>query len=191
MNQSTTVKVWDLPVRLFHWSLVAAFTLAYLSEDDLLTLHVVAGYTIAGLVLFRLVWGLIGTRHARFTDFVKPPAEVVSYIRDILAFRARSYVGHNPAGGAMVIALLISLVLTSVSGLAVYGAKEMAGPLAATFSGISPFMAEALEEVHEFFANFTLLLVVLHVAGVLLASFQHKENLVRSMVTGIKQAHNQ
>lgn len=191
MNQSKTIKVWDLPVRIFHWSLVLAFTLAYITEDDFLTPHTVAGYTVAGLVIFRLLWGFVGTRHARFNDFVKPPGEVVSYIKNILTFRARSSVGHNPAGGAMVVALLFSLVMTSATGLAVYGAREMAGPLAATMSGLSPFVGEIFEALHEFFANFTLFLVILHVAGVLLASMQHGENLIRSMFSGTKQADQQ
>ncbi len=186
MNKETQVKVWDSAVRLFHWTLVASFLIAYLTEDDWLTLHTLAGYTIAALVAFRLLWGLIGTRHARFSDFVRPPAEVVSYLKDIVAFRAKRYLGHNPAGGAMVIALLVSLVLTVITGLATYGGKELAGPLAGLMMGYPEFVAEMFEELHEFFANFTLLLVVLHVAGVIAASLQHGENLVRAMFTGEK-----
>jgi len=182
-----TVRVWDPLVRVFHWALVAAFLTAYLVEDDWLGLHVMAGYTVLGLVLFRLVWGVIGTRHARFTDFVRSPSAVRAYLKDIMAARARRYVGHNPAGGAMVIALLGSLVFTVVSGLALYGHGEFSGPLAGLLQGTPGWLGNALEETHEFFANFTLLLVVLHVAGVVLASLQHGENLVRSMFTGRKQ----
>lgn len=191
MNSTAMTRVWDLPVRLFHWSLVASFILAYLSGDELLGLHTFAGYTIIGLVLFRLVWGVVGSRYARFSQFVKRPATVVAYLKEIASFRARRYLGHNPAGGAMVVALLISLLVTTLSGLAVYGAEEMAGPLAETMQGLPHFAGEAVEELHEFFANFTVLLVLLHVAGVLIASLQHNENLIRSMIHGLKPADDQ
>ena len=188
MNTLSTIKVWDLPVRIFHWSLLAAFFIAYITEDELLTLHAYAGYTIMGLLGFRLIWGLIGTRHARFSDFVKRPAAVKAYLKDVLSFRAKRYLGHNPAGGAMVIALLLSLLITSVTGLMTYGSEELSGPLADTMLNLPHFVGNAAEEVHEFFANFTVLLVLLHVVGVVMASFQHGENLVRSMFTGFKDA---
>ena len=187
LDKRNTVRIWDPLVRVFHWTLAAAFLTAYLVEDDWLGLHVVAGYTVLALVLFRLVWGAIGTRHARFTDFVRSPAVVLAYLKDALAIRARRYLGHNPAGGAMVIALLVSLTFTAVSGLALYGYGEFSGPLAGLMQGAPVWLGNALEETHEFFANFTLLLVLLHLAGVALASLQHGENLVRSMVTGRKQ----
>ena len=186
-DKHNTVRVWDPLVRVFHWTLAAAFLTAYLVEDDWLGLHVVAGYTVLGLVLFRLVWGAIGTRHARFTDFVHSPTAVLTYLKDALAIRARRYLGHNPAGGAMVIALLVSLTFTGVSGLALYGYGEFSGLLAGLMQSAPDWLGNALEETHEFFANFTLLLVLLHLAGVALASLQHGENLIRSMVTGRKQ----
>jgi cytochrome b len=182
-----TVRVWDPLVRLFHWSLAGAFLTAFLAGDDWLNLHVPAGYTVLGLVLFRLVWGVIGTRHARFTDFVRSPAVMLAYLRDAVAVRARRYLGHNPAGGAMVIALLASLTSTAVSGLALYGYAEFSGPLAGLMYSMPGWLGNTLEDVHEFFANFTLLLVLLHLAGVALTSLQHGENLVRSMFTGRKQ----
>jgi len=183
---ASTVRVWDPLIRIFHWTLVAAFAVAYFTEDDLLTLHVWAGYLVGGLILFRLVWGFVGTPHARFSDFVRPPRQVIAYLKDVLAFRARRYLGHNPAGGVMILALLVSLITTVVTGLAVYGAGEMAGPMAGWLAGLGEQGAEALEEVHELFANLTLALVVAHVAGVVLASLQHRENLVRAMITGRK-----
>lgn len=186
-DKHDTVRVWDPLVRVFHWTLAVAFLAAYLVKDDWLGLHAEAGYTVIGLVLFRLVWGVIGTRHARFTDFVRSPTDVLAYLKDALAIRARRYLGHNPAGGAMVIALLVSLIFTTVSGLAVYGYGEFSGPLAVLMQNIPGWLGNALEETHEFFANFTLLLVLLHLAGVALASLQHGENLVRSMVTGRKR----
>lgn len=182
------VKVWDPLVRLFHWSLVSAFFIAYLTEDDLLDVHVYAGYLIGGLLVFRLIWGFIGSRHARFSDFVKGPGEVIAYLKSMFTLHPKRYLGHNPAGGAMVIALLLSLVMVTVSGVALYGIEESAGPLAASLSGAGEFWEDLAEEVHEFFANFTLLLVALHVAGVMLASLQHKENLAKSMIHGRKAA---
>jgi cytochrome b len=186
MNADETIKVWDLPTRLFHWTLASAFLIAYLTEDDLLGLHTFAGYTIIGLLAFRLIWGVIGSRHARFTDFVKRPAVVLAYLKEVVAFRAKRYIGHNPAGGAMVLALLLSLGLTALSGLMTYGSEELAGPLASFMRDLPQSIGNLAEDVHEFFANFTLLLVVLHVAGVAIASLQHGENLARSMVTGRK-----
>jgi len=180
------VKVWDPLVRIFHWSLVLAFFIAYFTEDDLLTLHVWAGYTVAGLVAFRLVWGLIGPRYARFSDFVYPPSEVKRFLRDTLYGRAKRYLGHNPAGGAMVILMLLSLILISFTGIALYGVEEGAGPLA-SWQSMGESVEELLEETHEVLANFMLLLVFLHVAGVLIESWLHHENLVRSMFTGRKR----
>ncbi len=181
------VRTWDLFIRLFHWTLVAAFFTAYLVEDDWMRLHVLAGYTVLGLLLFRVIWGVIGTRHARFTSFVCSPARTLAYLKDAIAFRARRYLGHNPAGGAMVIAMIFSLSATAVTGLALYGYAEFSGPLAGLLGNIPEWLGGSLEDVHEFFADFTLLLVLLHLAGVVLASLQHRENLVRSMFTGIKQ----
>ena len=188
MNSMNEIKVWDPLVRVFHWSLASAFFIAYLTEDDWLDFHVLAGYTVAGLVAFRLLWGLVGTRHARFSDFVRPPREVFAYLKDMATFHPKRYIGHNPAGGAMVVALLVSLLLTVLTGMSVYGAEEMAGPLADLFANVPKSVGEVFEELHEFFANFTLFLVVFHVVGVVLAGLQHGENLVRSMINGRKKA---
>ena len=186
MNAANTEYVWDPLVRLFHWTLVAAYALAWATGDDWMNLHEFAGYTIGGLLLFRLAWGLFGTRHARFGDFVRPPREVLRYLKDVLLFRAPRYVGHNPAGGAMVIALLVALLLTVVTGVLALGGEEFRGPAAGLAITLGDDGAEFFEEAHEVLANLTLLLVFAHVAGVLLASFQHHENLVRAMFTGRK-----
>jgi cytochrome b len=158
-----------------------------LTEDEFMTLHSYAGYLIAGLLLFRLLWGLVGPRYARFTDFVKSPATVIAYLKDLAGFRAKRYVGHNPAGGAMIVVLLIMLVATTLSGLLAYGSVG-SGPLVGLFVNHNSFGSELLEEVHEFFANFTLLLVVIHLGGVAFESLLHNENLVRSMFTGVKRS---
>ena len=180
------VMVWDPLVRIFHWSMAACFLVAYVTENEWLQLHVAAGYSILGLILFRLMWGVIGTPHARFSDFVRGPQTVWAYMKDIAGFRARRYLGHNPAGGAMVVALLVCLTITGASGLLLLGVEEMSGPLADTARSIPQAYGEWVEESHEIFANLTLALVMLHLAGVYLAGFQHRENLVKSMVSGVK-----
>jgi cytochrome b len=187
MQEPATVNIWDPLVRLLHWGLAASFLVAYLSEDELLTLHSFAGYTLLGLIAVRLVWGLIGSRHARFRDFVTPPGQALAYLKDALRLRARRYLGHNPAGGAMVVALLLCLSLTGLSGLVLLGAAEFSGPLAEALRGLPPDWIDPLEETHEFLANLSLVLVVLHLGGVALASLQHRENLVRAMFTGTKR----
>lgn len=185
MEQQTSVRVWDPLVRVCHWSLVATFATAWLSAEEIVWLHAWAGYLIAGLIGMRLIWGLVGTGHARFDDFVRSPRAVLAYLRDLPRGRAPRYVGHNPAGGAMVIALLTALILTALTGMTLYGAKGH-GPLA----GLVPVLARParhlLAEIHEFLANGTLVLVGLHVAGVIASSFAHGENLVRAMFTGRK-----
>lgn len=207
MTTKNMIKVWDPLVRIFHWSLVAAFTIAYFTEDDWLDIHVLAGYTVAGLVVFRIVWGFIGTEHARFRDFVFGPAATLNYLKDMFAFRARRYLGHSPAGGAMVIALLIVLTGTTLTGMKLYAVEENAGPFAQLqMESISPVSLavaddddhdeygkghgeedeELWKDMHEFFANFSVFLVLLHIAGVLFSSFTHSENLSRAMVNGKK-----
>ena len=187
-HNTPTLKVWDPLVRIFHWSLVLTFIIAFVTEDDFLTLHVYAGYALLALLAVRIIWGLIGTRYARFSDFIYPVATIKQFIKDTMTFKARHYMGHNPAGGAMIIVMLISLVVTGITGIAVYGAEEQAGPMANWFGQYAGFWGDAFEETHELFANFTLLLVVVHVAGVIVESLIHKENLVKSMITGIKTA---
>jgi cytochrome b len=162
---------------------------AYLSGDDLQSLHVYAGYTVSALIAFRLLWGFVGSKHAGFSDFVRGPSTVLNYLKDAARLRAPrylgSYLGHNLAGGAMVVALLIALVVTVVSGMARYGATDFAGPLAGLFRGKEA--ADTLEGIHAFAANFTLFLVVLHLIGVSFSSLEHRENLVKAMITGRKE----
>ncbi len=206
MSDETEIKVWDPLVRIFHWTLVAAFTTAYLTEDEWQGVHTWAGYIVAALLAFRLLWGFVGPQHARFSDFVFSPATIIAYIKDMFALRARRYIGHNPAGGAMVIALLLSLAATTLSGMQLYALEENAGPFAhIELQQLSPIATARAdddehehegeghgeggvwEEIHEFFANFTLLLVMLHIGGVIISSLAHNENLPRAMVTGKKR----
>jgi cytochrome b len=177
------VPVWDRFVRVFHWSLVLAFTVAYLIEEPHIV-HVWAGYVIAGLIVARIVWGFAGSPHARFADFVYRPATAFAYLRDLVRMRGKRYLGHSPAGGYMVLLLLVMLALTGIAGLIVYGGEENAGPLAGM---VSEATAEQFEEVHEVLANITLALIFVHIAAVIFASFAHRENLVRAMFTGKKR----
>lgn len=188
MNTLSEVKVWDPLVRLFHWSLVIVFAIAYLSGEEWMDLHAWAGYVVVGLLGFRLIWGLVGSRYARFSDFVYPPRVVIAYLKEVFALKAVRYLGHNPAGGAMIVVLLFSLLLTTTSGLAVYGADQWQGPMAGLLKNLDDSWIHVLEESHEFLANMTLVLIAIHVGGVVWESLLHKENLAKSMVTGRKQA---
>ncbi|EGV18149.1 cytochrome b/b6 domain-containing protein [Thiocapsa marina] len=187
IDPTTRVRVWDPLVRVFHWALVGGFATAFIVEDDLLGVHVWAGYLVLSLIAVRLVWGVIGTRHARFSDFVRKPSDVLTYVRDALRLRAPRYLGHNPAGGAMVIALMIAVALTGLSGLAVYGTEELSGPLAPLMSSLPGSWGHLFEEIHEVMANLTLVLIVAHVAGVIFSSLSHRENLIGGMITGFKR----
>lgn len=173
-SRPAEVKVWDPLIRIFHWSLVAAFAIAWATGDELDRLHEIAGYAVVGLVGIRLVWGLIGSRHARFADFVRGPDKVTAYVRDIMRFQAKRYLGHNPAGGAMIIALLAMLAIICGTGIMM---------TTDAFWGV-----EWVEEVHELAVNITLGLIIFHLLGVLFASIEHGENLVKAMITGRKRA---
>lgn len=168
------IKVWDRFVRVFHWSLVIGVAVAWLTADDWGAIHEPVGYAIAALLGIRLVWGLIGPRYARFAQFVRPPKAVAGYLGAMLRGREHRYIGHNPAGGAMVVALLTLLSLIAITGWA------------STLDSYT--IHKVAEEVHEGLANGLLFLVALHVVGVIVTSLRHGENLVRAMVTGRKHS---
>jgi cytochrome b len=197
------VRVWDPLIRIFHWSLVAAFATAWATADELQQVHEIAGYIVAGLVAFRLVWGFIGSRYARFARFLRGPSATLAYVGDMARGRERRYLGHNPAGAAMIVALLITLSGTAFTGWLMEEPDRLAmlpdlpqivAPAYADDDGEGPENGasgegeEMLKELHETFANLLLLLVALHVGGVALASFRHHENLAGAMVTGDKRA---
>ena len=167
------VLVWDLPVRVFHWLLAISFAGAWLtSESERWHLaHITFGYTMAGLVAFRLVWGLVGTRHARFASFVRAPAAAWRYLKSLFTPTPEHPLGHNPAGALAIVGLLGLIALTTATGWA--NEADLAG--------------DWLEEVHELSANALMLLVLVHLVGVVVGSLMHRENLVRSMITGMKR----
>ena len=169
---TTRIKVWDLPTRLFHWLLVVSFFGAYLTSESerLADVHVFLGYAVIGLIGFRLVWGLVGTRYARFSSFAYGPSRVVQYLKSLLTRKPEHYVGHNPAGSWVIYALLLLGLAAGASGYAVY--NDIGG--------------DWLEELHEGMAGTMLTVVIVHVLGVVVSSMLHRENLVRSMITGYK-----
>jgi len=173
-SKTEATLVCDLPTRVFHWLLAASFIGAFATGDSerWRALHVLLGYTAGGLIAFRLLWGVLGTRYARFTGFTFAPAAAFDYLRSLFTRQPRHYVGHNPAGSWAVLAMLAAIALTTLTGWA-------------AFSEIGP---EWLEDVHETFANATLALIAVHVIAVIASSWLHRENLVSAMVTGFKRA---
>ena len=217
-NDKRTVKVWDPVIRFGHWTLVIAFLTAYFSKDDFLSIHVLAGYGVCGVIVLRVFWGFAGSKYARFSNFIYSPGTVLNYLKRLLARQPQHYVGHNPAGGAMAIALLLGLSATAVTGLKLYAVEENAGPFAMSYqsdnssavshsvssSAIQVNDAEQLalrqsnltvdkkaeefwEELHEVFANLTLFLVLIHIAGVVFSAIVDREKLVKTMITGVKE----
>ncbi len=172
-NPTTTIRVWDAPVRIFHWLLAACFAGAYLTaeSESWRLLHVTLGYTLGGLIAFRLVWGVLGTRYARFASFVRSPSVLKLYVGSLLAGRPAHFTGHNPLGGVAIVLMLLAGAAITATGYAAY--NDIGG--------------EWVAEVHEAAANGMLVLVAVHLCGVALASWMHRENLPRAMVTGLKQ----
>ena len=164
------ILVWDAPVRVFHWLIVLCFVGAYFTAevDRWRPVHVALGYTVVGLVVFRFIWGLIGTRYARFSSFVRGPRAVIRYAGSVLRGRSQPYIGHNPAGALAIVALLLLALAVTASGWA-------------TYSEIGDF-----EDVHEAAVNIMLVVIGVHLAGVLLDSWLHRQNLVGAMITGRK-----
>lgn len=167
------VLIWDSLVRIFHWGLVVCFGTAWLTSDSAGVVHHAAGYAAFGVVVLRLFWGFLGTPYARFAQFVRHPATVWRYLHAIRRGREARYVGHNPAGGAMVVVLLSMMAGTAASGYmlttnAYWGVAWVA-------------------DLHSLLADSLLILIALHLAGVLLASFRHRENLIKAMISGYKR----
>jgi len=209
MNQPDTIKVWDPLLRFFHWALVLLFIISFATGEDESIIHIWSGYGVAGLIVFRLLWGLIGPKYARFSNFIYSPQDILVYGRGLFDGSAKRYLGHNPLGGLMVVALLLSLSMASLTGMMLYGAEEAKGPLASVMQAENKIVlpqlistaqadddedheyrggeSEVLEESHEFFANLSILLIVFHLVGVLFESLFHRESLIRSMFNGYKR----
>lgn len=173
--ETTKIHVWDWPVRVFHWTLAVCVFIAFLTGESerYSLLHQTMGYTTIGLIAFRLVWGLVGTRYARFHQFIKGPRTVLAYLKSIRQGHAQHHVGHNPVGGMAVVLLMSLVALTAFSG----------------WWMVEGDVAEWQEELHEFAANSLMLVVAIHVIGVALSSRLHRENLVLAMVSGVKNGY--
>jgi len=171
---SQRMQVWDVPTRVFHWLLAASFAGAFLTAESerYRDIHVLLGYTLLGLIAFRLVWGFIGSRYAQFRSFLFKPAEIAAYAVSMMKAKPAHYVGHNPAGSLSVFLLLALGIAVGISGYVIF--QDIGG--------------DALAELHELVAYFMLAVVGLHLVGVLVSSLLHRENLVRSMITGSKPA---
>jgi len=167
------ILVWDVPTRLFHWLLAASFAGAFATaeSEQWQRLHVLFGYTAGGLIAFRLLWGLVGTRYARFSSFPLRPRAVLRYLRSLRSGSPERHAGHNPAGSWAILAMLALVAATVLSG---WGVIAKAGP-------------QWLQHAHEALADITVAWVAVHVTAVILSSLLHRENLVRSMLTGFKR----
>lgn len=193
--QVREVLVWDPFVRIAHWTLAAIILIDWITDEPR-WMHVWLGYAALLLIALRVMWGFVGGEHVRFVNFVTGPKMVFDYLAGLIRFSSARYIGHSPAGGAMIIALLLMIIVTGVTGMVNLAQDEGAGPLASVIIKVErpprvpgqrrPQLVS--KQVHETVANITLVLVVLHIAGVILASFAHRENLVRAMFTGRKRA---
>jgi len=168
------IRVWDPFVRTFHWALALSLAVAWLSGEGSERLHELAGYTVAALVIARIAWGFLGPAYARFSQFVRPPGAVADYLKSVVSGSEARFIGHNPAGGAMIVVLLASLAATAATGWML---------TTDAFWG-----SIAVQRLHSIFAHGVLILVAVHLAGVALASVRHNENLVRAMTLGFKRA---
>jgi cytochrome b len=171
------VLVWDLPVRVFHWLLVISFTGAWLSSDSEAQqmLHYAFGYSACALVVFRIFWGIAGTRYARFTEFMKGPTATFQHIKSILAGKDNPELGHNPAGALAMILLMVLVLLIGLTG----------------YWGVKEFLGDLMSEAHEVISKLALMVIAVHVGAAALMSYLQKENLVKSMVTGKKQGRTE
>lgn len=163
----------DSFVRFFHWTLVLCFTLAWVTAEDSWKLHEQAGYYVLVLVGLRVIWGLVGSRYARFKSFLYSPKQVISYFNSMLTGHSNSYMGHNPAGGWMILMLLLCLTMTGATGILLTESPD-----------------SVWEEIHEGSANLMLFLVSIHIIAIFVTSFLHGENLIKQMLTGKKTERN-
>lgn len=191
-SEGGAVRVWDLFIRIFHWTLVFSFATAFISgELGVAGIHVMVGYLLCALWVSRVYWGFKGSEYARFRSFFFSVAETREYVRGMLNGHPKHYFGHNPAGALMVFALLALLLLILVSGLLTLGTIDYEGPFLFIANSVSDEASYAFKGIHEFLPIVGLALVVLHILGVAAGSYQHKENLVRAMLTGKKQPLSQ
>ncbi len=188
MSEKETVSVWDLPIRLFHWILVLSLTSAYLtSEFHFGFLHTFIGYFLCLLLLARIFWGFMGNQYARFKSFVFSPQETSAYFHAMMQNKPRHYLGHNPAGAIMVFGILALLALIIFTGLVTLAVIDFDGPLMFLTDYFDDEASYAVRHLHGWLTDTALVIIPLHLLGVAAGSIQHKENLVRAMITGKKK----
>ena len=173
MSDKQNILVWDVPTRVFHWLLVLCFAGAWLTSESerLQMIHYAFGYSACALVLFRLVWGFIGTKYARFSQFIKAPSEIIGHLKGLLSSHSHSTVGHNPVGGIVMVGLMLLILLIGLTG----------------YFSVKEFLGDLMGEAHEAIASLALAVVVIHIAAAIIMSVLQKENLVKAMVTGKKR----
>ncbi len=180
------VRVWDAPVRIVHWALVLLFAFQVYSGNtggNVMLWHAYAGYAILSLVLFRIAWGFVGSTHARFAEFLAGPVGAARFARKLFSRELAVFAGHNPLGGWMVVALLLSLALQAGTGLFANDDIATEGPLAVL---VSKALSDRLTTIHRWNAVVLIVLVSLHIAAVFFHWVVKKENLVGAMFTGVK-----
>lgn len=173
MSEKQAILVWDVPTRVFHWLLVLCFAGAWLTSESerLQMIHYAFGYSAVALVLFRLVWGFVGTKYARFTQFLRGPNEMAGHIKSVLSSHQHSSPGHNPVGGIVMVGLMLIILLIGLTG----------------YWSVKEFLGDFMSEAHEAIASIALGLAILHIAAAVIMSLLQKENLIRAMVNGKKQ----
>jgi cytochrome b len=186
-SASRSVLVWDLPTRLFHWLLVVLVIISFVSGKiggNAMQYHEWSGFTIVALLLFRLVWGFVGSRESRFVTFVRGPFAVVRYARTLLRSDSTPFLGHNPLGGWSIIAMLLALLVQAATGLFANDDIITEGPL---FDWVGKATSDWLTRVHKLNQEVIIALVCIHVLAVLFYLFYKRENLVKPMITGVKE----
>ena len=217
MDNTQFIKVWEIAIRVFHWTLVGCYALAFIGSENIPKLHVFFGYSVLFLVLFRILYGFVGSKYARFSNFLYRPSQIGDYLKGLLIGRPKHYIGHNPAGGVMIVILLLSLLSLTLTGLKAYGVKGHGLLAKHEISFMTNAFADSddkknhdehdsrkrpsqknhateknekdefWEEVHETIAHFTLFLISIHILGVLVSSLVHRENFIKAMITGRKR----
>jgi cytochrome b len=217
MDNIQFIKVWDITIRVFHWTLLVCFAIAFISSEESRKLHVIFGYSMLFLVLFRILYGFVGSKYSRFSDFLYHPPQIGDYLKGLLIGRPKHYIGHNPAGGFMIFIMLLSLLFLTLTGLEAYGVKGHGLLAKNEISFMTNAFADSNDkqnhdehdsrkqhslknhrtekngkdefwkDVHETIAYFTLFLVSIHIMGVLVSSLVHRENLIKAMITGRKR----
>ena len=184
MSKPPQVTAWDPFIRIFHWSLAVSFVVSWVTQEEHYNLHLQAGYATLGLICMRLAWGFIARGHASFSDFIYSPKVIIAYLKSLPGKNPKRYIGHNPAGGAMVVLLLAGLFMVTLSGIALDAAENWSGPM----SGMNLFRYTSLiKSIHSLSTDLLLIAISLHLLGISLSSLAHRENLPKSMITGKKR----